>query len=202
MYIFSYKVEHDLGLAPNPFHNFCTLAVCKSSIRHNKNLSIGDWVIGTGSKSLGNTNHLVYAMKVEEKIEFNEYWKDERFKSKKPVIKGSLVKIYGDNIYHQDANSKKWIQEDSAHSLDNGITNEGHMKRDIDGEYVLVSREFYYFGENAPKIPEELKDVCNKGRDMKYKAIPPEVRESFVLWLKDNYKSGIHGDPANWKDHL
>lgn len=201
MNIFSYKVEHDLGLAPNPFHDFCTLAVCKSSIRRNKELSFGDWVIGTGSESLGNTNHLIYAMKIEEKLTFNEYWEDERFESKKPIIEGSLVKMYGDNIYHQDANNKEWIQEDSAHSLDQGVTNENHMKRDIGGKYVLVSQEFYYFGENAPKIPEELKNVCNEGRDMKYKTIPQEVRESFVLWLKDSYKSGIHGDPVNWKDH-
>lgn len=33
---FSYKIEHDFGLAPNPFGGYCTLAVCKSSIRSNK----------------------------------------------------------------------------------------------------------------------------------------------------------------------
>ena len=202
MNIFSYKVEHDLGLAPNPFHGFCTLAVCKSSIRRNKNLSIGDWVIGTGSESLGNINHLVYAMKVEEKLTFNEYWENERFESKKPIIEGSLVKIYGDNIYHQEDSSKEWIQEDSAHSLDNGVTNEDHMKRDISGEYVLVSQEFYYFGKNNPKEPEELIELCPKSRDMEYLNRSQGVVEAFVKWLKDNYTVGIHGDPINWKDHL
>lgn len=202
MNIFSYKVEHDLGLAPNPFHGYCTLAVCKSSIRRNKNLNVGDWVIGTGSESLGNTHRLIYAMKVEEKLTFNEYWNDERYKTKKPVVEGSLVKMYGDNIYHQDPKTKKWIQEDSAHSLDDGVTNEDHLKRDIGGKYVLVSREFYYFGDNTPEIPEELREVCCKGRDMKYKEIPQEIREAFVRWLKDNYHIGIHGDPINWKKLL
>lgn len=201
MNIFSYKVEHDLGLAPNPFHNFCTLAVCKSSIRRNKNLSIGDWVIGTGSEALGNTNHLIYAMKVEEKLTFNEYWEDERFESKKPIIEGSLVKIYGDNIYHQDPNNEEWIQEDSAHSLDQGLTNEDHLKRDTGGEYVLVSQEFYYFGENAPKVPKELIELCPKSRDMEYLNRSEGVVDAFVRWLKDNHKSGIHGDPINWKNH-
>ncbi|MGM8891323.1 hypothetical protein ACS8FA_10790 [Psychrobacter sp. 1Y1] len=201
MNIFSYKVEHDLGLAPNPFHNFCTLAVCKSSIRRNRNLSIGDWVIGTGSEALGNTNHLIYAMKVEEKLTFNEYWEDERFESKKPIIEGSLVKIYGDNIYHQDANNEEWIQEDSAHSLDQGLTNEDHLKRDTGGQYVLVSQEFYYFGENAPKVPEDLIELCPKSRDMEYLNRSQGVVEAFVKWLKDNHKTGIHGDPINWKDH-
>ena len=201
MNIFSYKVEHDLGLAPNPFHNFCTLAVCKSSIRRNRNLSIGDWVIGTGSEALGNTNHLIYAMKVEEKLTFNEYWEDERFESKKPIIEGSLVKIYGDNIYHQDANNEEWTQENSAHSLDQGLTNEDHLKRDIGGKYVLVSQEFYYFGENAPKVPENLIELCPKSRDMEYLNRSQGVVEAFIKWLKDNHKSGIHGDPINWKDH-
>lgn len=201
MNIFSYKVEHDLGLAPNPFHGFCTLAVCKSSIRRNKNLSIGDWVIGTGSESLGNINHLVYAMKVEEKLTFNEYWENKRFESKKPIIEGSLVKIYGDNIYHQDDSSKEWIQEDSAHSLDNGVTNEDHMKRDISGEYVIVSQEFYYFSENAPEIPENLREICSKNRNMEYLNRSPDVEEAFIKWLEDSFEVGIHGDPINWKDH-
>lgn len=201
MHIFSYKVEHDLGLAPNPFHGSCTLAVCKSSIRSNKNLSIGDWVIGTGSKALDNINHLIYAMKVEEKLTFNEYWNDERFQCKKPVIEGSLVKIYGDNIYHQDITTQEWIQEDSAHSLDQGLTNEDHMKRDTGGEYVLVSQEFYYFGKNALKVPEDLIELCPKSRDMEYLNRSQGIVEAFVKWLKGNHTVGIHGDPINWKDH-
>lgn len=48
MSYFSYVVEHDYGLAPNPFGGYCSLAVCKPGIRGNENLKIGDWIIGTG----------------------------------------------------------------------------------------------------------------------------------------------------------
>src|SRR4051812_17344850 len=112
---FSYKVEHDYGLAPNPFGGYCTLAVCKPIIRNNKNLAIKDWIIGTGSMKLKRIHQLIYAMQVEEIITFNQYWADPRFQYKKPIINGSLVQMYGDNFYHQDPNTKRWIQEDSAH---------------------------------------------------------------------------------------
>jgi hypothetical protein len=34
----------DTGFAPNPFHDFLTLATCKPDIR--KKAQIGDWVLG------------------------------------------------------------------------------------------------------------------------------------------------------------
>ena len=66
MNFFSYKLEHDFGLAPNPFGGYCTLAVCKSDIRKNKRLNIGDWIIGIGSQKLKKLNHLIYTMQVSE----------------------------------------------------------------------------------------------------------------------------------------
>ena len=61
MLMFSYKIEHDFGLAPNPFWGVMTLAVCKGKIRRHKKLQIGDWIIGTGSQKLKNLNHIIYA---------------------------------------------------------------------------------------------------------------------------------------------
>ena len=205
MNYFSYKLDHDFGLAPNPFHGYCTVAVCKSQIRHNRNLSVGDWIIGTGSKALGKIspigglNHLIYAMQVNEKLTFNEYWMDKRFQSKKPILNGSLVQMYGDNIYHTDPKSKKWIQEDSAHSANNGINN-NHLERDTGGEYVLISQYFYYFGDNAPLIPEDYREICCDSRNWEY--APAEIAEQLIRWLGNNYKLGIHGDPINWAKHL
>ena len=115
MSYYSYKVEHDLGLAPNPFGEFCTIAVCKPKIRNNKNLRYGDWIIGTGSKKLNRLHHLIYLMQVEEKITFEQYWDDPRFQYKKPVLNGSLAQMYGDNIYHRDRKANQWVQENSAH---------------------------------------------------------------------------------------
>ncbi|MBP1629572.1 MAG: hypothetical protein H6Q15_465 [Bacteroidetes bacterium] len=198
---YSYKLEHDFGLAPNPFGRYCTLAVCKSHIRNNKKLNIGDWVIGTGSKGLGCLHHLIFAMKVEEKINFNQYWEDERFQYKKPVLNGSLVQMYGDNFYHLDHVSKKWIQENSAHSMEDGTPNIGHSNRDTGGEFVLISEKFYYFGDDCRRIPNEYLDVCCEGRDMKSSSISNELGDRFIEWLESNHRQGIHGDPINWGDY-
>ena len=207
MSLFSYKIEHDFGLAPNPFGGYCTLAVCRGSVRGNKGLRKGTWVIGTGSRSLEKLrkkptmHHLIFAMCVEELVSFDEYWMDSRFQYKKPVISGSLVQMYGDNIYHKDDNGN-WIQENSAHSLTTGQPNQEHLVRDTKVNIVAISQDFYYFGNNAIQIPEEYLDVCSEGRNMKGPGIPKEASSGFIEWLTFNYDLGIHGDPINWVKHL
>lgn len=195
---FSYKIEHDFGLAPNPFGGYCTIAVCRPTIRKNKDLKKGDWIIGTGSVKLGNLYHLIFAMQFEEKLTFNEYWEDSRFQYKKPILNGSLVQLYGDNFYHQDEQGN-WIQEDSAHSFSDGKPNPGHIKKDIGGKYVLISKTFYYFGENSILIPERFRDVCSNGRNMKGPSIDTKNAEKFIKWVQDKYDLGVHGDPISWK---
>lgn len=180
MAYFSYKIEHDFGLAPNPFGGYCTLAVCKPTIRNNRNLRMGDWIIGTGSAKLKKLHYLIFAMQAEEIITLNEYWKDPRFQYKKPVINGSLTQIYGDNFYHQNRRTKEWIQENSAHSLRGGLTNEKHLRVDTDGKYVLISKTFYYFGDKAIPIPKRYWEICSEGRNMKGPSIPVEVAEKFI----------------------
>lgn len=198
---YSYKIEHDYGLAPNPFWGYCTLAVCKPRIRRNKNLKLGDWIIGTGSKKLKKLHHLIFLMQIEEIIPMNDYWNDPRFQFKKPVINGSLVQMYGDNFYHMDELTNNWIQSDSAHSLKNGLPNNGHVSKDTGGENVLTSQTFCYFGDECPLIPEEFLDVCSEGRDIKSKSIPEPVANDFIEWVGRNYEFGIHGDPISWSRH-
>ena len=202
MSYYSYKIEHDFGLAPNPFGGYCTLAVCKPTIRNNKNLQIGDWIFGTGSVKLDRLHHLIFAMQVEEKILMENYWTDPRFQYKKPVLNGSLVQMYGDNFYYKDVRSKKWKQLDGAHSLHGGRSNEKHLDIDTGGKYVLISKTFFYFGDKAVKMPKRFWSVCSEGRNMKGPAISKEIADSFVEWLIENYDLGIHGDPIDWKRHL
>lgn len=198
MNFYSYKLDHDYGLAPNPFGPYCTLAVCKSNIRKNKNLSINDWIIGTGSKALDCEYHLIYAMQLKEIITFDEYWNDERFTYKKPVLNGSLVQMYGDNFYHKDKITREWIQEESAHSI---VDKEAHLESDTSGERVLVSDKFWYLGNCAEAIPDNLLGICNEGRDMKYKNIDSKLGNQFVSWVEKNFTPGITGDPISWKEY-
>ena len=67
----SYVVARDFGFAPNPFFGFCTLATCKPKIR--SVAAIGDWVIGTGSRTKQRDGHLVFAMRVSETLSFGDY---------------------------------------------------------------------------------------------------------------------------------
>jgi hypothetical protein len=199
MRIYSYLIEHDFGLAPNPFGGYCTLAVCKPKIRKSKNLKKGDWIIGTGSKALENVSgkvysgKLIYAMRVDEIITFEQYWNDERFQYKKPNLNGSLQAIYGDNIYHKE--SGVWIQSDSAHSLEGGEPNLKHLKKDIGGENVIISENFYYFGDQAPKIPSALANIAHTG--VGEKLVLEKYHKALFEWLF-TFEKGIKGDPINW----
>lgn len=199
MHCFRYKLNHDYGLAPNPFGGVMTLAVCKGDIRKNKNLAVGDWIIGTGSKRMKMLNQLIYAMRVDGWMSFDEYWNDSKYAFKKPVLNGSLVQMYGDNIYHTGADGIV-IQEPCAHSQKDNSVNQKHLKRDVKGKNVLYSRHFFYFGCNAPKVPKELLSICCTSRNYSYKEVSEELIENFVSWLESNYTVGIHGDPCNWKE--
>lgn len=204
MVVYSYLIEHDLGLAPNPFGRYCTVAVCKPEIRRSKKLAIGDWVIGTGSKALEHTtgrkltDKLIYAMKVTEKITLEQYWDDPRFQYKKPVMNGTLVTMYGDNFYHRDE-SGNWIQEDSAHCKLDGTCHQEHLEKDTGGDNVLISEHFYYFGDQAPKIPNELSEICHTTQGQK--KITDQLAIDAVNWIEQNFKLGINGDPLNWIEY-
>src|SRR6266851_8012960 len=108
MRIYSYVVARDYGFAPNPFFSFCTLATCKPMIR--KTAQVGDWIVGTGSKTCGLGGFLVYAVKVAETCTYDQYWEDPRFLVKRPNLRGSLKQAYGDNIYHRNPGARGWVQ--------------------------------------------------------------------------------------------
>ena len=202
MNCFRYKLEHDYGFAPNPFHGTLSLATCKSQLRKITNLHIGDWVIGLGSAAMKNRHHIIFAMQVEEILTFDQYWDDPRFECKKAVINGSLVQLYGDNVYHTDRTSGRVIQEYCAHSKNGGRTNGKHWKRDVSGKNVLLSKRFFYFGENCPAIPDEFRYIDNDTRSIKFKDLVDEDKKinAFVTWLETTFGQGIHGDPCNWKE--
>ena len=204
MVVYSYLVDHDLGLAPNPFGRYCTLSVCKPRIRGSKNLKLGDWVIGTGAKALEDstgrklTNKLIFAMRVTDRITLESYWDDSRFQYKKPVMNGTLVMMYGDNFYHKDVIGN-WIQEDSAHSNADGSLNATHLKTDTRGKNILISEHFFYFGDNAPIIPQELFEVCHSTQG--HKIVKGQLANELINWVSRNFQRGRHGSPLNWSEY-
>lgn len=179
-----------------------TLATCKGSIRSSSNLEIGDWVIATGGRVLNKyIGHLIFAMKVEKIITFDEYWNNPDFQCKKPVFNGSVMQMYGDNVYHTNPQTKEVIQERCAHTVEGKNPKDtGQYRRDIRGKNVLISRNFYYFGANAPELPDEFKHMASTVRNMECNHVDEETVKKFADWLQSNYKVGIHGDPINWKE--
>ncbi len=196
MILYSYVITRDYGFVPNPFGEYCTLATCKPGIR--KSARVGDWVIGTGSNShkYNMGNRLIYAMRTDEKISFASYWNDPRFQDKKPVMNGSMKQKYGDNIYYFDVMQDRLVQVNSHHSLADGTTNYKNYNKDISSNYVLISKCFWYFGEKAPQLPEEVvKSLIKSG--MGYRKIVEEtIIKTFADWLSNTFKMGYNGTPC------
>ena len=197
MHCFRYRMDHDYGFAPNPFWGTLTLATCKAQIRNSRALAVGDWIVGLGSKAMGNEGKVVYVAQVDEVISFDNYWDNPRFQVKKANIKGSLIQMYGDNVYHTVRN--KIVQEPCAHSND---PYGRHKKSDVSGMNVLLCKRFYYFGDKAFRLPKVYEYIGNTGnpRATKYKDLDDDKINSFITWLTANYEPGIHGDPCNWKE--
>ena len=146
--LFCYKMTHDTGFAPNPFHGYLTLATCKPQIRLKKR--VGDWVAGFTSRSLNGdepgAERLVYLMRVDEKLSLEHYFADPRFARKKPRRRPpGDVDHAGDNIYWRDAG--KWRQ------LRNGFHSSKDIAADTDGRFVLISTSFAYFGSKPLEVP-------------------------------------------------
>jgi hypothetical protein len=203
MRLFTYIVARDYGFAPNPFFAHCTLSTCKSPIR--SSALVGDWIVGTGAKVKYHlSGYLIYAMKVDEVMDFNTYWNDRRFLCKRPVLNGSLKQLYGDNIYHLHNN--EWVQLDSHHSLDNGQPNTRNITYDTRKNRLLISRKFVYYGSAAIQIPEEFRsfhptdeDLCCNGRGYRIKS--HEIANAFESWLNDVGKWGVQGVPLEFESH-
>ncbi len=194
MRLYSYVVARDFGFAPNPFFGYCTLATCKPIIR--RTAEVGDWVVGTGSKNYQREGHLVFAMKVAEAMTYDRYWSDERFQSKRPNLRGSVKQAFGDNIYHHGTGSRKWTQENSHHSCEDGTPNSGNVVHDTATDRVLIGTLFTYWGASGPKIPVRFRNVCAvRGHKCNFS---DEFVSSFLAWLESLSQRGYVGDPAEF----
>ncbi|MDP2852699.1 MAG: hypothetical protein Q8O28_00480 [Smithellaceae bacterium] len=190
MKLYSYVVTHDTGFSPNPFWGCCTLADCKPVIR--RTAKVGDWVVGLSPKRSG--NKIIYAMQIERKIPFADYYRDSQYALKIPDFsKGKVVNKRGDNIYKPLPNGD-FLQLQSMHS--NGTFENPKTKiRDLGGKYVLIANTFYYFGSKPINLPHFLRDL-KVGRAHKCK-FPPEVVSTFIAFIKQQ-KVGINAPPTCW----
>ena len=190
MKLYKYVITRDFGFAPNPYFDFCTLATCKPVIR--RCAHIGDWIAAIGPRNSKYENSLVYIMKVNESMTFDEYWEDNRFVLKRPVYNKGFMHMYGDNIYHHSNNA--WMQERSHHSNADGSINYINLKRDTNTNRVLISTDYYYFGNNAFPVPHKFSSIIHKGRN--HGVLTNEkIIEEFINYIRTNYDDKINGVP-------
>jgi len=187
MKLYSYVLVADTGFAPNPYCGYVTLATCKPKIR--KSAQPGDWIIGTGSVGGVGAGRLVHAMLVDQVVSLEEYGSSPAHVAKQPDLRGKIQRRAGDNIYFKDA-AGEWHQRESLHTAE-------HVERDLSGRNCLIGREFYYFGANAVRLPDDLRVVAIDGHPGHRCQFEPELVERLVAWLRANHKPGVHGKPYN-----
>ena len=190
MKLSAYIIAIDSGFAPNPFGGYCTLACCKPTIR--RMAERGDIVIATASSSAAKPGCLVYAMRVQEVIPYEEYWPDSRFLRRRPS-KRTAVSRCGDNIWHQDRYGRWHVCPDACHD-------ERHLERDTSGVNALVATEFFYFGRSAIRIPSRFADMLAQTQGHKNTRDRDRI-DRFWDWVSEVApKAGRIDYPSNFKD--
>jgi hypothetical protein len=180
MKLYSYTLRYDDGAAPNPFWGVCTLAIRKPSIR--LAAEVEDWIVGLGSAKspIGDiSDHVVYAMKVTSKMTLEEY--DQFCKTfvikKKPDWRNRDYRMrMGDCIYNYIAGS-------TNPKIRTGVHIEANMEKDLGGLYALVSKQYYYFGDQPVKLPDDLRPIMHTTQGHKSDANQDYV-DLFVNWIE------------------
>lgn len=198
--LFSYVVARDYGFAPNPFHGMCTLATCKPQIR--QHAVIGDWLAGIASLGDKREPSLIYVMRVDGTLSFDEYWTAPEFQCKKPSRQGSVKQTLGDNIYSRASTTAPWLQVDSHHSFSDGSPNPRNIENDTQTNRILIGRRFAYWGSEGPLIPKEFlgmngQPTITLTRGYKNQ-FHPEFVNAFVNWFDERNEQGYIGKPFKW----
>ncbi len=206
-FLYCYKMTHDTGFAPNPYHEVLTLATCKPVIRRcaKKGYWISGWasnvVQGKDKKYTDKAQKLIYLAEVSDVISFEEYWNkyprkrqpDQLSNGKKEGCKScgntilppsSNIEYLGDNIYEPDASETFGFKrhENSHHG-------EQNKEHDLSGKNVLICENYYYFGiENAL----EIKDKGFVVPRWKKFSMDDEKAKKVIDFVTKNYSSGIN----------
>jgi hypothetical protein len=176
--LFTYIIPIDNGSAPNPFYGMCSLAICKPGIR--RVAEVGDWIAGLGSKQALSgdlSGHLVYAMRVEKVLSFEEYDREaaKNWPHRIPKIQSmELAERLGDCIYSFQNGEPKLLP--SVHGP-------GNKDTDLSGKNVLLSKDFYYFGRRAQLLPDHLRPICHQGQGHRSTS-NGDYFDPFVTWVR------------------
>ena len=187
--LFSYIIRNDGGFAPNPFGGICTLACCKPKIR--KTANIGSWILGTTPKPA--SGRVVFAMQITRALTFDKYFEDLQYACKKPGPNNPR----GDNIYRKRSSGRLEQICNSSHG-------QSDIEKDLSTNRVLISENFYYFGREAPQLPEKFAPLVHTGRGHKRLGSSPPGRDlilELISWLQEHFSPGVQGEPTEQEVH-
>ncbi len=190
--LFVYRMTADSGLAPCVSNKLLTLACCKGGRKNGVHTGIRYW-IGSGKKDninfncetddvyiLGTyKNDFLYLAKIKNSITMIEYYSDEQYKKRL------------DMIYDVDENKlkrNKHLEKEKIH------IDKDQQKRDIAGEYVLLSQEYIYFGEDRIKFD---KFITKMPQNREVKVYKDDEAKEIINWCleKNDYKNHKPTDP-------
>lgn len=184
MKIAYHVVSSDTGLAPNPFHGFCTQALCTPS-HMNAKIEIGDWLLGVSSISEGSRN-LVYAMKVTDVTCMADYSNNPKYAKKIPSPNKMPYESYsGDNMYSvMNGGSTDFADWTRRADPSNFHTSKANFRQDIGesgtlgkvrnsglGNTIFISDQFWYFGCARIKSWDPLQSKITKKLEISARGI-------------------------------
>lgn len=188
--VFSYIVTHDTGFAPNPFWGYCTLACCKPTIR--RTARPGDWVVGLAPRS--GECRIIYAMEIAETLPYDRYYRDDRFRAKRPDFHGGIVGKCGDNIY-RPLPGGGFAQLRSMHSK-GAMEDLKGKEHDLKGRGALIAKRFWYFGSRAVDLPNSLSWLMvGRGHRRCRGADAVAALEQFLA----RHQAGVRAAPSKWR---
>jgi len=201
MRLFSYKLTHDGGFAPNPFWGFLTIATCKPGFRRSKRT--GDWIAGfTSEKLCGDAvgqERLVFLMKVDEKIPLADYFNGRRFRRKIPKMSARKeIHRAGDNIYRPLSSAPAATND--FEQLPNPHHSVDQKSKDIGGQNVLIAAEYVYFGRDPLTIPPHLRPDIPTGQSANGNRTHDGKRaDKFIKFvMRKGAGRRIHAPPHKW----
>ena len=184
----TYVVREDTGLAPNPFWGWCTLAVCTPN-RMGVRLQTGDVIAGSLTKARDHA--FLFAMIVDEVLDFDAYFHDCRFSKKKPDLRGNWMARCGDNFYSRGPNG--WVQHKNPWQW-----GEQYKTRDTRHAVAFVGERFWYRGQLATSLPMEFQRLFG-GRGVRI-TLDADTVVAFVDWVARSFPEGVGGLPNDNPD--
>lgn len=126
-------------------------------------------------------------MRVDEVLPLGDYWRDPRFRAKRP---GGTAPP--DNFYRAGRGG-------SLVRVGNALHGPELAAQDISERHALVSWHFWYFGDQSPELPTELVHLIHSGQGHSLHANRRgDDLHTLHAWLA-HWPAGLHCTPIDAK---